>query len=334
MARHLRKVWFVLDPVILLAGLMVHLVTKRTPHVAMLSLRRLFVVTDGRLNDASARVTGVLHPPRKLAPVEGVLGTLTAEDVDRLARQIDRDGFIVFDAKLSPDLCDRITEYALSTPAHPDGGERVALYDRANPQAARYEFDEQTIFGMPELQEMLADPSLLAVAESYLGCAPVNDLASLWWSPATGGGPSSSAAQLFHFDMDRFKFLKFFFYLSDVDSGRGPHVYVRGSHVRKPESLRRDGRIQDEEIADAYGADAITEITGARGSILAVDTRGFHKGKVPVAGDRLLLQFEFANSLFGAPYERVRVDDSWRSDVRTKVETDRRAFKRFEPAPA
>jgi hypothetical protein len=331
MSRHMRKVWLILDPIILLAGMAAHFVTRRTPHVAMMSLRRLFVATDGRLNDASARVTGVLHPPRSVELVQGVLGDLDADAVDRLARQIDRDGFIVFDAKLSPELCDRITEYALSTPAHPDGAEQAVLYDRANPSAARYEFDEQTIFGLPELQEMLADESLRAVAQSYLGCAPVNDLVSLWWSPPTGSGPDSRAAQLFHFDMDRLKFLKFFFYLSDVDSDHGPHVYVRGSHARKPESLRRDGRIEDHEILDAYGADAVVEVTGERGSILAVDTRGFHKGKVPVAGDRLLLQFEFANSLFGAPYERIAVDESWRGDVRSRVAADRRAFKRFEP---
>jgi hypothetical protein len=333
-----RKIWLILDPFIFLAGVLVHLVTRRTPQIAMLSLRRLFVATDGRVNDASARVSGMLHPPRSVAPVEGVLGRLADADVKRLAGEIERDGFTVFDATLSPELCDRITDYALSTPARlvpaPGSGSATRVYERTDPQAPRYEFDEETIYGLQDLQELLADRSLIAVAQQYLGCAPVNDLVTMWWSPATGTGPSSAAAQLFHFDMDRLKFLKFFFYLTDVDADHGPHVYVRGSHVRKPAALRRDGRIEDADIVAEYGEDAIVEITGKRGSILAVDTRGFHKGKVPVAGDRLLLQFEFANSLFGAPYNRITVNGGWEPGVKAAVQSDRRAFKRFEPVAA
>ncbi len=36
---------------------------------------------------------------------------------------------------------------------------------------------------------------------------------------------------------------------------------------------------------------------------MAVDTVGLHKGKTPIRGDRLVLQVEFATSLFGAPIE-------------------------------
>jgi hypothetical protein len=37
---------------------------------------------------------------------------------------------------------------------------------------------------------------------------------------------------------------------------------------------------------------------------MAVDTIGLHKGKTPIASDRLALEIEFATSLFGAHYER------------------------------
>lgn len=36
---------------------------------------------------------------------------------------------------------------------------------------------------------------------------------------------------------------------------------------------------------------------------MAVDTVGLHKGKTPIASDRLALEFECATSLFGADYE-------------------------------
>ena len=40
----------------------------------------------------------------------------------------------------------------------------------------------------------------------------------------------SEAAQMFHFDLDRIKWLKFFIYLTDVKINSGPHVYVSGTH--------------------------------------------------------------------------------------------------------
>jgi hypothetical protein len=107
--------------------------------------------------------------------------------------------------------------------------------------------------------------------------------------------------------MDRLKFLKFFIYLSDVTSKNSPHCYVRGSCFRKPAALLRDGRIADEEIARHFPAQDLIEVTAPRGSIFAVDTRGFHKGKAVEEGERLLLQLEFTNSLFGQNYGTMPV---------------------------
>ena len=101
--------------------------------------------------------------------------------------------------------------------------------------------------------------------------------------------------------MDRIKFLKVFFYLTDVDADTGSHCYVPASHRRKPAALLRDGRYSDEEITRHYGSTPV-EITGRRGTILLADTRGIHKGKPLARGERLILQFELAPSLFGQYY--------------------------------
>jgi hypothetical protein len=45
------------------------------------------------------------------------------------------------------------------------------------------------------------------------------------------------------------------------------------------------------------------EFCAPRGTILAEDTRGFHKGKNVEMGDRLMFQVQFSNSLFGATSE-------------------------------
>ena len=65
-------------------------------------------------------------------------------------------------------------------------------------------------------------------------------------------GASSEAAQLFHFDMDRIRFLKVFIYLTDVGTENGPHVYVRGSHRSKPPAFFRDRRFSDAEVKRAF----------------------------------------------------------------------------------
>ena len=72
-----------------------------------------------------------------------------------------------------------------------------------------------------------------------------------------------------------------------------------------PEKMWKDGRIQDAEIYESFPKQDVLEIAGSKGTIIAVDTRGLHKGKVLERGERLLLQFEFTNSLFGVPYEKI-----------------------------
>ena len=50
----------------------------------------------------------------------------------------------------------------------------------------------------------------------------------------------------------------------------------------------------------------MVEIGGPRGTIFAEDTRGLHKGKHLLTGDRLLFQLEFSNSLFWCHAEQAR----------------------------
>ena len=110
---------------------------------------------------------------------------------------------------------------------------------------------------------------------------------------------------MYHFDLDRIKFMKFFFYLTDVDAETGPHCFVKSSHGKLPKAINRDGRFEDDEIEKIYGKDNLLELCGKRGSIMAVDTRGFHKGKDLTKDKRLLFQIQFTNSMFGQTYERI-----------------------------
>ena len=98
-------------------------------------------------------------------------------------------------------------------------------------------------------------------------------------------------------------FLKFFCYLTDVGPENGPHTVVKGTHRKLPRTLRSDGRQTDDAVREAGLWDKVVSLSGPAGTMMAVDTVGLHKGLPPQAGDRCVLQVEFATSLFGAPVD-------------------------------
>ena len=289
--------------------------TGQTPEESYQSLITLHCLTGGRSNDSLHDALRKEFPPYDLPPVEGVLGALAHADAERAAGEVADKGYYVFPHRLSPDVCDRIEQFALSTPARlrprREGLPETALYDRDHPQAETYMFAEGDSLASPDIQALAADLSLLAVAQAYLGSQPILDIVAFWWSTAYTQVASDEAAQLYHFDMDRIKWLKFFFYLTDVTPETGPHCYVAGSHkagAGASELLSRGYvRIPDEDMQKHYPPEAFVEITGPRGTIVAVDTRGFHKGKPLTTGERLLLQLEYADSLFGTGYTQPTV---------------------------
>jgi hypothetical protein len=81
-----------------------------------------------------------------------------------------------------------------------------------------------------------------AVAAGYLRAQPKIIATRVWWSfPTSDPSPaelSLASQDGFHFDLDDWRQLKFLFYLTDVGPGTGPHVYVRGSHTRRPLSYQ------------------------------------------------------------------------------------------------
>ena len=180
--------------------------------------------------------------------------------------------------------------------------------------------------------------ALIRIAQTYLGAEPIADVMGLWWHTAFSDKPDSEAAQFFHFDMDRIKWIKFFICLTDVAPENGPHFFIEGSHRTKdiPNDLLSRGyvRLTDEEVARHYPAKDFVEFTAPRGTIIAEDTRGLHKGQHVRCGHRLMLQIQFSNCLFGPPYPRIsfsRIVDPALADA---VRCHPRIFSAFLPTQA
>ncbi len=288
--------------------------TGITTNSAYSALRKMFVFSRGSSNDKISNQINQKFGKYDLVTSNGILGNLSKIEIEKMAAVMKRDGFYIFENKLSEEMINELCAAALSIPCNyldidtnSYSSEKV-LFNPDNPISPRYEFDNTSIINLPAIQKLIFDQTLLLFAQEYLGTKPILDLIALWWSIPFDGRGKSAAAQMYHFDMDRIKFMKFFFYLTDVDTNTGPHCFVKGSHVILPKSLARDGRFSDSEIENYYGSDNAIEICGKRGSIIAVDTRGFHKGKELMAGKRLIFQIEFSNSMFGQTYPLIKID--------------------------
>lgn len=296
-----------------LRGLIVFSITKRTPESSYLSMLTLHCRTNGITTDLVGWIFSKIRPPGSIAAVTGAVGAVDSKQLEHVVDTIGQDGYFIFQSKLSEGLCDEIKNFASVVAANAEtvinGKFEKKVFDPLSPSSKTYRIEESDLIRQPAVQDLMGDATIRAISEAYLKAQPVLVSVNLWWSPVFGQAPGEDAAQLYHFDFANNKWLKFFVYLTDVDATAGPHCFVRGSHRRKSpagHALLKRGyvRLSDSDIAAAFGAENMLEFPGLRGTILAVDTAGFHKGKVPVSQHRLILELTYANSLFGGDYKR------------------------------
>jgi ectoine hydroxylase-related dioxygenase (phytanoyl-CoA dioxygenase family) len=152
------------------------------------------------------------------------------------------------------------------------------------------EYRTEALLKSETVMNIANDPHLIAVASQYLGCKPTISNMSIWWSFPTGG--KAQEAENYHRDVDDWRFVKFFLYLTDVDSGSGPHRFIRKS--QKSNALTNLKRLTDEEVAANFPAEDHLEITADAGDAFMENTFGIHKGQPPINKRRLLLQVEYS----------------------------------------
>ena len=281
-----------------------------------------------------------LNPRSAAGGAVGVLGDLSGPTGRGFAENLRRDGYVVFQRAMPAEVCDRLRAFADCTPTkvrRMDGeaaaGSSTVLFKGERPAAVRYDYDTDDLLDNPDVQDLLADRSLLKLAEEYLGCQPVADVLSMWWHTNFHAQPDSEAAQFYHFDMDRIKWLKVFVYLTDVGPANGPHSFVACSHRNGgiPWHMRRKGyvRLDDDEVIGHYGAERCKHVTAPRGSIIVEDTRGLHKGNTVSADPRLVLQLQFSNSLFGGYYPPSRITSIQSPTLRQQLQERPKIYRQY-----
>jgi len=275
-------------------------------------LLKVFYSFGGVFNPIISKVLG--KPKIRFEKV-GLLAKLSNPELEAAEYQLKKEGFVVFENILTPELCEDFIKMSLKTPGITrvmDGekGERKSMYfDRGNPQSVRFDYSASDLVSHEIVQKLISDESIFDFAQRYLGAAPILDLVAMWWHTTFSDLADKQAAQWFHFDMERVKWIKFFFYITDVDENSGPHTFVPKTHSKFgiPSRLRRRGyvRLADSEVEEYFPVTEWKEFVGKRGTLIVEDTRGLHKGKHCKSGDRLLFQLEFTTSKFGAILEEV-----------------------------
>ena len=278
-----------------------------------------FCNTGGGFNDWCSRLISALHQPLMLPSRKGLLGDMSGAGGQKALLQLKEKGYVSFERALSVEACERLMNFALYTPAvvRPMDGEaksaesKVAIFEEGEPKAVRYDYMAHDLLANDDVQKLLSDGSLLALAEMYLNARPRFDVLSMWWHTSFHSQPDSEAAQFYHFDLDRLKWLKVFIYLTDVGPQNGPHSFIEGSHVPRgiPQKFLEKGyvRLSDEEVLSNYGAGKEIRFAAPKGTVIVEDTRGLHKGNAVSGNSRLILQLQLSNSLFGTTYPKIRL---------------------------
>lgn len=106
----------------------------------------------------------------------------------------------------------------------------------------------------------------------------------------------------FHRDVDNFRFVKMFVFLTDVGRDGGHHEVYFHSHGRTPISLGPIARYTNEEISRAISDAQLHYVEGPAGYAFAENTFAFHRGTKPVKGDRLILNLRYMRDGFRARY--------------------------------
>lgn len=206
---------------------------------------------------------------------------------------------------------EELRRYFDDQPVH-KGANALSFDGRAKSlAAARRDFplaaySAESVIRAPGLIDVMNDPRLLHLIESYLGCVPTLYSVNAWWS-FVAPKPEMTNVQFFHRDTDDWRFLTLFIYLTDVAADGGPHEVVPESHsldgmnklikgIRfwRPKMDTERSFVEDmgEEFSrtcELHFKNAAAQLVGPAGSMHVVNTLALHRGIVPTRTDRLVV---------------------------------------------
>jgi hypothetical protein len=246
--------------------------------------------TNGGYDAVYMQLARVLRPKVRLPD----LPNSQTDEVCDVVSNLRRDGYMILPELLPARDVEEIKAFAFSTPGvGSDFNKKIPISSDNIPEGeARFYWWMDELAAVPAVRRLITEGFYCAIAQKYLGCRP--DLAhiSLFLDRPFAGKYEPYA---YHYDNEGPGFLKFFFFLTDVEVGTGAHYFMAGSQAHtKPKPVARPALYESEQLYAQYGRDKEVIVRGPAGTILAEDTSGFHRGSKLERNYRLLLQIEFS----------------------------------------
>jgi len=228
--------------------------------------------------------------------------------------QLRSQGFVKLPSTLPRPTVDAITGYLKENPVYKgphvfafDG--RARSFDEARVDYSMVGYRSDQVIRAPHVVDLFNDPRLIDLLEAYLGCVPTLYSLNAWWSfPANK--PELIYSQYFHRDIDDWRFVTLFLYLTDVDDASGPTQVIPGTHtpagmtalLQKAKSQGRKvegfdaagsfvstmGEQYSEEVERLFG-DQVANVVGPAGTMHLVNTVALHRGLMPTSKPRLIM---------------------------------------------
>ena len=299
-----------LDLISLFLGICVYKISKKTPYFSYKSMHRLFYIFGGIVTE----FINILTKNRITKNIN-----YNDEENSEILKNINENGLFIKENFLNSYEIEEIKKMLLNyefTLRQMDGEVKKKTtktkkykFNPENPKSVMYSVDSNFLINQKIIQKILLKNEIYDIGRKYFGAEPLLDHVSLSISTNFNKDPDGEAAQLYHFDLDKPKWLKFLTYVNDVGIDNGPHCFIKKSHKNNaiPFNLRSKGyvRIEDHNSNINRLIHDEIKITGKAGTSIIEDTKGLHKGLVVKKGYRILLNIQINSSMFGSPYEKV-----------------------------
>jgi hypothetical protein len=268
-----------------------------------------------RIN-AARRLERVISSADYKKPAEIDNTVFAGIDAEKIVQTLISDG-VYLGLQLPISIVKEIREFAETHPVFtkdaPEKGFLPGDYQKESASRDRdilaaYYF--QTAEQCPAIMKLRDDQAFYSIASAYLGQPAILMRTRMWWSfPAkriSDGDLHLAAQERFHFDIDGWRTLKFFFYLTPTDEAAGAHQYIRASHRRrklKHQFTPTTGR-PTPQLQDFYQPEEFITITGDEGYGFAEDPFVFHTGTLCRSRPRLMLEIGFGVSAANPAYKK------------------------------
>lgn len=137
-----------------------------------------------------------------------------------------------------------------------------------------------------------ASTTIKPIADAYLG-ANSKVLNTQIWASFSDENNTYNPDFGFHYDLDDYRFLKLFIYLTDVNEDNGPHQIIAKSHKFNA-FYRFFNRRLEEPLSKQYESN-VNVMLGKKGDGFFEDTLCYHKGTRPLK-PRMILQVQYGIS--------------------------------------